>query len=72
MTKKEKEQLDELMELRALNPHHKNTLLHFYRKYIDKNAVYCLNCDSSVRLLMKRLKTWWQSNKKHYTFIKSL
>ena len=72
MTKKEKESIDRLISLKSVNSGDKLEAYTLYKKYIEKEAVYCLNCDASVRQLFIRLTTWWKNKTVAYTFIKEI
>lgn len=70
MTKTEKEKIDELVKLTRLEYHSKIEIYDLFKKYIDPNALFCMNCDPSVRTMFNIFKRWWNTNKLHYTFIK--
>lgn len=72
MTKREKDRIEELVQLRVLTHPVKVEVLDLYKKYIDKDARFCLSCDGSVRIMMKIFKKWWSDKTTHYTFIKPI
>lgn len=73
MIKSEKESIERLVTLRVLTPQDKRDVLALFRKYINQNAVFCLKCDASVRIMFNQFKVWWNNKKNiHYTFIKAL
>tara|TARA_R110000851_G_scaffold329568_1_gene501565 strand:+ start:2511 stop:2744 length:234 start_codon:yes stop_codon:yes gene_type:complete len=72
MKKIEKEEIDRIIALRNVNSDDKRAALLVYRKYIDPKAVFCLNCDASVRQMFIRLRTWWNNKTVAYTFIKEI
>ena len=72
MTKIEKETIDRLTKLTSASMSDKKLALEITRKYINKNAVYCLTCDGVVKIMFNNLRYWWNNQIKNYRFIKEL
>lgn len=73
MIKSDKERIETLLTLRVLTPEDKRDMLSLFRKYVNKNAAFCLKCNGSVRIMFRQFNNWWNNNKNtHYTFIKEL
>lgn len=56
MTKVEFDRLESILSKRQIDTNEKIELLTAYKKHIDKNAVFCLKCQSSVQMLVTRLR----------------
>lgn len=72
MTKKEKEEIEYLVNLKAADMPEKQAVLNYIRKYINEGARFCLTCPASVRLMFSQLRDWWnKQNTNLYQFIKT-
>ena len=62
MSKDDLQRLGELIRLSSANHKEKTEMLNLYKKYIDKDVVFCLNCRSSVVILVNRLRMLYIKN----------
>jgi len=62
MSKDDFQRLGELLKLGSANNKEKAEMLSLYRKYIDKDVVFCLSCRSSFTILVSRLKMLYIKN----------
>ena len=72
MTKIDKEAFDRIVKLSIASSDDKLEALTLYKKYIDADANFCLKCDTSIRQMFIRLRSWWKNQKTPYTFIKQV
>ena len=73
MTKLERDDIERLCNLKSADMADKELALHYFKKYVDKNALFCLVCASAVKIMFNRLRVWWnRQNKDNYRFIKDI
>ena len=72
MTKKEKIEVERLIALKTVSSEDKRSAYLLYKKYIEREALFCLNCDASVRQMFIRLSSWYKSKTVAYTFIREV
>ena len=73
MTKLERDDIERLCNLKSANMADKELALQYFKRYVDKGALFCLVCSSAVKIMFMRLRVWWnRQNKDNYRFIKDI
>lgn len=58
MKNEEYNRLSNILSKNQITYDEKMELLQAYKKHIDKNAIFCLKCPSSVRLMVTRFRVF--------------
>jgi hypothetical protein len=60
---KDKKEFERLYKLTTADMVDKMSAYDLMKRYVDKDAIFCLTCDPSVSAMFKRLKGWFEINK---------
>jgi len=59
MEKKDREEIERLMDLKELNKTDKISMVLIMQKYVDSSINICMTCSSQIKFTYHRLRKWY-------------